>query len=355
MHEQRETTSTGRRREFFEVNKDRFALGYGQYVVVNARGAYAWRGIDADRISPGSGADKRHGPRDRRRSLEAGVPNRTSSASWAASRRPPPRTTSISRSHTACATACSSAGSRRPRRTTGKRCARSAISRPSSCSGPHLGNNLVNLGAFDSGEAGHGGARSRFREAARPGRGAGPRQRRPRTARRLLPRFARDASRSRRSATASATSSGSSTSRSATAGRWRWRTSGFASAIRGRSRAPRSRSTSGSAATRSRTPTRTAAIAFAGFRARRQRHRPRHPDPRLSGQHGEPAAPVERGGGQFVRLRVVQRRRLLRRGRGEGRLRDDQQGALSERHRSPRASSSGSSSSTSSSPARCRT
>ena len=31
-------------------------------------------------------------------------------------------------------------------------------------------------------------------------------------------------------------------------------------------------------------------------------------DPRVSRQHGEPAPPVERGGGQFIRLRVVQHR-----------------------------------------------
>ena len=43
------------------------------------------------------------------------------------------------------------------------------------------------------GEAGHGGARPRFREAPRAGGGAGPRQRRSRAARRLLSRFARDA------------------------------------------------------------------------------------------------------------------------------------------------------------------
>ena len=43
-------------------------------------------------------------------------------------------------------------------------------------------------------------------------------------------------------------------------------------------------------------------------RAARQGHRPRYADPRLSGQHGQPAPPVERGSGQFIRLRVVQHR-----------------------------------------------
>ena len=47
--------------------------------------------------------------------------------------------------------------------------------------------------------------------------------------------------------------------------------------------------------------------------------------------HDEPAAPVEGGSGRVVRLRRVQRRRLLRRGRGEDRVGEHHQGALSER------------------------
>ena len=86
--------------------------------------------------------------------------------------------------------------------------------------GPHLGNNLVNLGHLgqraDEAVAQLG---QDLDDAARAGGRAGPGQRRPRPAGRLLHGFAGDAAASRRSATASATSSASSTRRSATAGR----------------------------------------------------------------------------------------------------------------------------------------
>ena len=85
--------------------------------------------------------------------------------------------------------------------------------------------------------------------------GAGPRQRRPRPARRVLSRLAGHARTSRPSATASATSSASSTRRSTTAGRSRRPTSGCATATRGRSRSPSELSREARAATPSTTPT----------------------------------------------------------------------------------------------------
>ena len=59
--------------------------------------------------------------------------------------------------------------------------------------GPHLGNNLLNLGIEAETAAGDVGARARPRPILRAGRGAGARQRRPRAPRRLLPGLARDA------------------------------------------------------------------------------------------------------------------------------------------------------------------
>ena len=67
-------------------------------------------------------------------------------------------------------------------------------------------------------------------------------------------------------------------------------------------------------------------------RPHRPRHRLRHADPRLPGQHHQHAAAVERRGDQFVRPRIVQHRRLLRRRHGKGGVGDHQQGALSRRH-----------------------
>ena len=59
--------------------------------------------------------------------------------------------------------------------------------------GPHLGNNLLNLGVERAGAPGARRDWARPRRAARAGGGAGARQRRPRAARRLLPRLAGDA------------------------------------------------------------------------------------------------------------------------------------------------------------------
>ena len=132
--------------------------------------------------------------------------------------------------------------------------------------GPHLGNNLVNLGIEAGGAHGAGRTRPGPRRRAGLRGGAGPGQRRPGPARRLLSRFAGDAATSRPSATASATSSASSTRRSTTAGRSRSPTSGCATATPGRSPSPTSPTTSTGAATPSITRTKRAATACAGCR-----------------------------------------------------------------------------------------
>ena len=75
----------------------------------------------------------------------------------------------------------------------------------------------------------------------------------------------------------------------------------------------------------------------------------------LPQQHRQHAAPVARRGARVVRLRGLQSRRLLRRGQPEDRLREPDQGALSERRAAAAARSCGSSSSISSCRARCRT
>ena len=76
-------------------------------------------------------------------------------------------TTTTWRWPTRCATAAAALGERPARPTTARRAAPSATSRPSSCSGPHLGNNLLNLGIAGRGAAGHARARARPRRAAR--------------------------------------------------------------------------------------------------------------------------------------------------------------------------------------------
>ena len=102
-------------------------------------------------------------------------------------------------------------------------------------------------------------------------------------------------------------------------------------------------------------PRRTRAIPRAlDARAGREGRGLRHAGPRLPGADDEPAAAVEGGSRRVVRLRGVQRRRLLRRGRREGRVGNITKVLYPNDEPRP-ASSCGWSSSTSSSPARCRT
>ena len=68
-----------------------------------------------------------------------------------------------------------------------------------------------------------------------------------------------------------------------------------------------------------------------------QGHGLRHPGARLPRQHLQHPPAVAERGGRVVRLPGLQRRRLLRRGPGEGGLRDDLEGALSERRAGDRA------------------
>ena len=122
----------------------------------------------------------------------------------------------------------------------------------------------------------------------------------------------------RRSATASATNSESSTRRSATAGRWRRPTSGCKRATPGRSSGPRSAYVVNfgghtESYTDERAP-RVRWIPASGSRAWRTTSRCG-----LSRQHVQHVAAVEQRGGRVVRLPGLQRRRLLRRGPGEGR------------------------------------
>ena len=86
-----------------------------------------------------------------------------------------------------------------------------------------------------------------------------------------------------------------------------------------------------------------------------QGHGLRHPGARLPRQHLQHPPAVAERGGRVVRLPGLQPRRLLRRGPGEGGLRDDLEGALSERRARGRAAPAAWRSSISSSPARCRT
>ena len=72
-----------------------------------------------------------------------------------------------------------------------------------------------------------------------------------------------------------------------------------------------------------------------GPRARRHRRAVRHADPRLPHQHRQHAAPVARRSARVVRLRGVQSRRLLRRGQQEDRVGEPDQGPLPERRSDP--------------------
>ena len=232
----------------------------------------------------------------------------------------------------ACATGCWSAGSARcePMRPQDVKvvCYLSA----EFLIGPQLGNNLMATRHRGDRARGDGGARPGPRRADRARGGAGARQRRARPAGRLLPRLAGDAARCRRSATASATSSASSTRRSATARRSRSPTSGCRRATPGRSRARTRASTSASAATPRASPTTRGRYRVRWVPAQPGQGRAlRHAGARLPRQHLQHPAAVEERGGGVLRLPRLQRRRLLRRGAGEGALGDALQGALPER------------------------
>ena len=240
------------------------------------------------------------------------------------SRRSPPATTTTWPSPTRCATACCIAGSAPPRPTPSTARAPSPTSRPSSSSARTWA--TTSSTSASTNEV----ARRRWRSWAStlddlleqrtsPGSATAASGGWPPASSTRWPRW-----RSPRSATASATSSASSSRRSSTAGRWRstdkWLRFGNPWEI---ARPEMGRARSSSAATpRHYSDERRAAVACAGCRTRIVSGVAlRHADPRLPRQHGEHAAAVARRGGRVVRLRGLQPRRLLRRGRAEGRRR----------------------------------
>ena len=173
--------------------------------------------------------------------------------------------------------------------------------------GPHLGNNLLNLGVEAETRAGDGRARPRPRRTPRAGGGAGPRQRRPRAARGLLHGLARDARDPR--------------DRLRHPLRVRHLRPGDPRRLAGRDR-PTSGCAYGNPWEIAR-PEIAFDVGFGGrteswrdeerplpraldARARRAGRRPRHADPRLPRRHRQPAAPVEGRGGRVLRLRGLQ-------------------------------------------------
>ena len=81
----------------------------------------------------------------------------------------------------------------------------------------------------------------------------------------------------------------------------------------------------------------------------------RHADPRLPRQHRQHPAAVARRGARVVRFLDLQPRRLLRRGEPEGHLGEHHQGAVSERRAGPGQGAAPGAAVSSSSAARCRT
>ena len=197
--------------------------------------------------------------------------------------------------------------------------------------GPHLGNSLVNLGLWDAAKEAVASVGQDLADAARARGGTRPRQRRPGTPGRLLHGFAGDAQRAG--------------DRLRHPLRVRHLRSGDPRRLAGRAdrqvaalRQPLGDRPVGDQLRRAvRRPHRLVpgrarrAPGALGAGPRREGRRLRHARARLPRPVDQPAAAVEGGSHRVVRLRRVQRRRLLRRGRREGRVGDDLQGALSER------------------------
>ena len=257
-----------------------------------------------------------------------------------------------------CATGCCSAGSAPPRPTPADGVAHRRLpvgrvpARPAPGQQPAQPRHLRRRCARRSRELGLD-----LDELLEPGGGAGPRQRRPRPARRLLPRLAGDAARSRRSATASATSSASSTRRSATAGRSRctdkwlrygnpWEIARPEIGCRGEARRPH----------RDATATSTAATACAGCPTAWSAACPT--TRRSSATASTPRTCCACGG---PRRRSPSTSQAFNLGdyygavEREDRLGEHHQGALPERRAAAGQGAAAASSSTSSCPARCRT
>ena len=220
-------------------------------------------------------------------------------------------------------------------------------------SGPHLGNNLLNLGderrrgrrspelgqdldrVLDQeeepglGNGGLGRLAACYMDSLATLGGPGHRLRHPLRIRHLRP------------------------DRSSTAGRWRSPTSGSGSAIRGRSPVPRLATTSGSAATeRYDDPGRHARE---WIPARGEGRRLRHAYPRLPRQPRQPASPLESRGRRVFRLPGFNLGDYYRAVDDKVKSREHHQSTLSERRDRSQGKSFDWSSSTSSCPARCRT
>ena len=118
------------------------------------------------------------------------------------------------------------------------------------------------------------------------------------------------------SVTAYATSSAFLTRPSRTAGRWKSPTNGFATATLGKSCDPKSSTTSNSRAHRN-VDRHQGRYRVLGSRQRRPGCGLRHPHPRLPGGHLQSVPPLESGGSRILRFHLLQSRRLLPRSPGK--------------------------------------
>ena len=221
--------------------------------------------------------------------------------------------------------------------------------------GPHLGNNLLNLGLQEEARQAMSELGYDLDDHPGPGGGARPRQRGARAAGRLLHGLARDARdpharlrdplRVRDLRPADPRRVAGREDRQVAGPR---QPLGDPPAGDRRRRVPR-RAHRG-------LPGRAGPLPRAlGAGARRARGRLRRADPRLPERHREPPAPLEGGGHRVLRLRGLQPGGLLAGGGPEGGLREHHQGPLPERRAREGQAGCASSSSTSSCPARCRT